>query len=231
MKVLGVIPARAGSKGVPFKNSRPFAGKSLIAYSIEAAQGVSGLDVALSTDDPVALEIGRSYGVVSEYVRPAELSGDRVSTMDTVLHLVEWLRARGREYDALCLLQPTSPFRTSKDIQDSLELIGRGGASVVGVSKMSPHPSICMKLESDGSWDYLVKPQVGVNRRQDMDDSYYALNGAIYTIRTDVLLREKKFIFENTALLRMSDENSIDIDTELDFSIAEFVMKRRFAHG
>lgn len=227
LKVLGVIPARAGSKGIKKKNSRLLAGKPLVAYTIEAARALPNIELYLSSDDDQVLEIGRSYGIDSSYVRPIELSDDRVSTVDTVLHLVEWLHSQGQNYDVISLFQPTSPFRTSQDIQDSLDLIARGASSVVGVSLLSPHPSLAMKVESDGSWTHLIEPQPGVTRRQDRDDSYFALNGAIYSLRFDVFMREKKFFLADSALLKMSDENAIDIDTEIDFACAEIVMRQK----
>lgn len=222
-----MIPARAGSKGVKKKNTRLLAGKPLVAYSIEAALSLPNIDLHLSSDDDQVLEIGRSYGLRSDYVRPAELSGDRVSTVDTVLHLVNWLKAQGRTYDVISLFQPTSPFRTSQDIQNSFDLIAQGASSVVGVSRLSPHPSIAMKVAPDGSWRHLVEPQAGVTRRQDQDDSYFALNGAIYSLRFDLFMKEKTFFLAQSALLKMSDENAIDIDTEIDFACADLVMKQK----
>ena len=227
MKVLGVIPARAGSKGVKKKNSRLLAGKPLVAYSIEAAKALSNVELYISSDDDQVLEIARAHGVSSTYVRPAELSGDRISTVDTVLHLVEWLQKQGRSYDVISLFQPTSPFRTAKDIRDSLDLIAEGATSVVGVSRLSPHPSIAVKVAADGSWKHLVDPKAGVTRRQDQDDSYFALNGAIYTLRFDLFMKEKKFFLEESALLKLSDENAIDIDTEIDFACADLVMRQK----
>lgn len=225
-----MIPARAGSKGVKKKNSRVLAGKPLVAYSIEAALALPNIDLQLSSDDDQVLEIGCSYGLRSDYVRPAELSGDRVSTVDTVLHLIDWLNSQGRTYDVISLFQPTSPFRTPKDIQDSLDLIAKGASSVVGVSRLSLHPSIAMKVAADGSWKHLVEPQTGVTRRQDRDDSYFALNGAIYSLRFDLFMKEKKFFLEESTLLKMSDENAIDIDTEIDFTCADLVMRQKLGN-
>lgn len=230
LKVLGVIPARAGSKGVKQKNSRMLAGRPLVAYSIEAAQLVPSVELHISSDDDQVITLARSYGIHSAYVRPAELSGDGVSTADTVLHLVEWLRAQGKTYDVISLFQPTSPFRAARDIQKSLDMISSGATSVVGVSRLSPHPSIAMRVAADGSWKSLVEPVAGVTRRQDQDDSYFALNGAIYSLRFDLFMKEKKFFLEESTLLKMSDENAIDIDTEIDFMCADLVMRQKLGN-
>ena len=128
MRILGLIPARGGSKGIPHKNSKLLGGKPLIAYSIEAALASAQLtSVLVSTDDEGIAEVSRQFGAQVPFLRPAALAQDHSPTIDTVVHALQYYRATGEDYDAVCLLQPTSPFRTAQDIQLAVSAFRQAG--------------------------------------------------------------------------------------------------------
>src|SRR5690606_26912718 len=145
MRVLGLIPARGGSKGIPRKNIRLLCGKPLLQYTVEAALGAVRLTrIILSTDDEEIAEVGRACGVEIPFLRPAELARDDTPTLPVVKHAVQWLETRGEYFDAICLLQPTNPLRRSEDIDNCIDLLERSHAdAVVSVApvpvKYNPH--------------------------------------------------------------------------------------------
>lgn len=227
MNTLAIVPARFGSKGLPRKNIKLLNGKPLIAYTLEAAQKARNVDLFISTDDLDVLTIGKTYGINWDYVRPSDLATDHTSMADVVSHCLGWLEERGHCYDSFVLLQPTSPLRTAEDIERSIEMLHASKtSSVVGVSPMWTHPSECIELHADSSWQFLVPPREGVSRRQDFSGSYQFINGAIYAVKTYDFKREKKFVFKNSLMLTMDEINTIDIDTERDFILAQALITK-----
>lgn len=223
MKPLAFIPARKGSKGLPGKNLKLLCGKPLIEYTLDAAMGVSDLEVFVSTNDEGILDLAQKKGLPTDYRRPDEFAQDESPMVDAIEHGLSWLKEKGKIPPLLILLQPTSPFRSSKDIVSALDLLKKTGApSVIGVSPLFQHPSECIHLTQKG-WDYLVPPQG--TARQEYDSNYYFLNGSIYCCRTELFLREKKFLFSETQFYKMPLANSVDIDTLEDFVMAEALMK------
>jgi CMP-N,N'-diacetyllegionaminic acid synthase len=224
--VLAIIPARKGSKGLPGKNKKNLLGKPLISYSIESALNAN-LTPFISTDDEDIIEIAKEYKIDCEYLRPSHLASDSAGMMDVVLDSINWIELNKKmNIEIVTLLQPTSPFRTSKDILESIELLKTSGAhSVVGVSKMWQHPYECLEIHGD-NWTYLKKQEIEVVRRQDYNQNseYYFINGAIYTIWRSNLFEERKFIFPDSKLYIMDEINTFDIDTPKDFAIAEGLM-------
>ena len=228
MSILAFIPARGGSKGIPKKNLALLNGKPLLHYAIEAAQSSRYVtDIFLSSDDPDIIKYGESLGVRVPYKRPNELAEDDTPTVDTVLHGLEGLKKNGSPLpEVVLLLQPTSPLRTSEDIDGAIEAFRSSGAkSLVSVHKQTEHPYKCM--ESTGEkWSFLRKPLEKTTRRQDYPDNFYTINGAIYLVSPEFIFSKKTFIVEGeTTLYQMSQRNGLDIDEPLDLKLAELCMK------
>ncbi|BBH54075.1 cytidylyltransferase domain-containing protein [Fluviispira sanaruensis] len=228
METLAIIPARKGSKGLPGKNKKYLCGKPLIAYSIESALEAN-LTPFISTDDEEIIQIANKYNIICNYRRPQHLATDSASMVDVVLDAINWIEDNLKQKpEIITLLQPTSPFRTFKDINESIKLLKElSVSSVIGISKMWEHPFECIKIKENGGWEYLRVPPVNIMRRQDYKSEYYFINGAIYTFKKEFFIKEKRFLSENSKLLFMSEQNSCDIDSYKDFYLAEALMKSR----
>lgn len=220
-KILGVIPARGGSKGVPRKNIRRIAGKPLIAYSIEAARNSGYIDrFVVSTEDAEIRQVALACGA-EVLNRPSELALDVTPGIDPVLHAIENFPG----YDYVVLLQPTSPMRTAADIDATLEKCINAMAPVcVTICEVEQSPYRCFELGSSGHLRRLLAAPSG-SRRQDLP-TLYAVNGAVYVAETDWLLREKCFVTEVTIGHLMAQQNSLDIDTEQDLLFFEFLIQK-----
>jgi CMP-N,N'-diacetyllegionaminic acid synthase len=220
MKVLGLIPARGGSKGIPRKNVRMIAGRPLIAWSIEAALRSRHLDrVVVSTEDESIADVARRSGADVPFLRPAELARDESNGVDPVLHAVATLP----EFDAVVLLQPTSPLRTSADIDGCVDLaLSQDAASVVSVTPSGAHPRWIYRIDP-GLRLAPVLPGFDASRRQDLEPAY-VLNGAVYFSRVARLLQERTLLGPDSLAYVMPEERSIDIDTALDWRIAEMLL-------
>lgn len=223
MTLLALIPARAGSKGIPRKNIRSFCGKPLLQWSIDAALGAACVDqVVVSTDDPEFAEIARAGGAEVPFLRPVELAEDLSPGVDPVLHALEQLH----HVSDVLLLQPTSPLRTSEDIEAMIALRRQAGSeSAVSVCISAKHPSWMYTLSSDQTLQPLVN-HAEVGCRQQLPTAY-VLNGAIYLATRTFLIKEKSFIREDTLAYVMPAERSVDIDSALDWQWAEFLMQQQ----
>lgn len=212
--VLAVIPARGGSRGLPRKNVLQFCGRPLIAWTIAAAleSGVAGR-VIVSTDDEEIAAVAREAGAEVPFLRPAELATDEATTLDVALHLLDTLALQPAW---LLLLQPTSPLRTASDICAAAALAGESDA-VVSLASASQW---LHRVDRDGFLEPLV--DVPMTRRQDAPPAY-ALNGAIYLVRTEALRRERTFCPRRTRAYIMPPERSVDIDTALDWTWAQML--------
>lgn len=230
MRILAVIPARGGSKGVPRKNVRLLAGKPLIAWSIEAARAAHALDrVVVSTEDEEIARIAREWGAEVPFLRPPELAADTSSTLDALRHAVAELERReGYRPDAVMTLQPTSPLRTAAHIDEAAALFAADPAADSLVSFVEVphvfHPRSVMKRDAAGYMvPYLDDPQP--TRRQDKEPVFARNGAAIYITRTQCL---ERFVFGGRLLAYMMDEaHSLDIDTEADLARAEAVLGGR----
>ncbi|HEY8241122.1 MAG TPA: acylneuraminate cytidylyltransferase family protein, partial [Kiritimatiellia bacterium] len=228
MLVLGVITARGGSKGIPDKNIVPCGGKPLIAWTIDAARASDRVNrVVLSSDDARIAEIGRACGAEVPFMRPAELAGDRSAHVPVVLHALDWLKEHENYApDYVLLLQPTSPLRMSHDIDAAVELAEQTKAdAVVGICEPGHHPYLMKSITEDGPLaDFMPKPD-GYQPRQSWPE-VYAVNGAIYLIKTDVLRAEKTFTPRNSVGYVMPPERSLDVDTPWDLKLADLVLSQ-----
>lgn len=232
---LCVIAARAGSKGLPGKNSKMFVGKPLLAHSIEQAK-ISGVFdyVALSSDSEIYLGIGREAGADLLIERPKELASDLVGKPPVLSHALRHAEElTGNEFSIFCDLQPTSPLRTTKDILGAVEKLTANPElkNVVSVCTASGSPYYTLLEErEDGCVNNLVTTPTSFSRRQDLPRCL-ELNGSIYVWRRESILQELPAVTENTGYWLMEDACNFDIDTDLDFSIAEFVAKHHFGWG
>lgn len=222
-RVIALIPARGGSKGLPRKNLLPLGGKPLIAWSIETAKKTPEIDrVLVSTDSDEIAAVAREWGAEVPFLRPAELATDKATGTDVVLHTLNWLEAQGEPIDYLILLQPTSPLRTKDDIQKGFEVFKQGNfvQAVVSVTTPAHHPLWSNTLPDNGWMGEFIRPDVFDKNRQELPP-YFELNGAIY-IATPTYFRQKRsFIGDATYALVMDRQHSVDIDSKMDFMLAE----------
>lgn len=216
-RVLAVIPARGGSKGIPKKNILPVGGRPLIGWTIEAASNTPCIDrVVISTDDADIMHIAQLCGGDIPFKRPLELATDTASTIDVIVHAVDQIPG----YDFVVLLQPTSPLRTSHDIQLAFEELRRADApSCVSVCAVEESPYWMYRLDEANRINPILEIPQGVNRRQDLPP-VFILNGAIYIAHINWLRKTRSFMTEETIGYVMPRQRSIDIDTFEDF--AEF---------
>ena len=226
MKILGLIPARGGSKGILRKNVREIAGKPLIVWTIEAALASPQLDaVIISTDDEEIADVARRAGALVPFMRPHHLATDEAPGIAPVLHAMEEMP----DYDAILLLQPTSPLRTSDDIQGLLTFATKAKTpSVVSVCEPDSHPNWIYTLENDGRLKPLFDKDATA-RRQDLPP-VFTLNGAMYFAEARWLQEKRAFIGAETLGYAMPPERSIDIDTALQWHLAEFLLSNQGAH-
>lgn len=222
---LAIIPARGGSKRVPRKNALDLCGKPLIAWSIEAGIKSKYIDkVVVTSDDDEILSISKENGAET-IKRPDELASDTATTFDAIKHTIDSLE----KYDYIVLLQPTSPLRNEKHIDEAIELLDTKIAdAIVSVCEMDHSPLWSNTLPQNGSMGNFLREEVLNKRSQDLE-KYYRINGAIYICKTERLLKEKSFFLkDNIFAYIMNRESSIDIDEEIDFKIAEFFLEKNF---
>lgn len=219
-RVLAFIPARGGSKGIKDKNIHPLGNKPLISYSIASARESVYIDaVIVSTDSQVIAEAALEYGAEVPFLRPAALATDTSKIIDAVLHAVDFLAEKGRQFDILVLLQPTQPLRTTQDIDRALEaFLKNGEQSLCSVHPVTDSPLLIRSLSSEGRLSPLLDTGSTV-RRQDMP-SYYRVNGAVY-IHTIRELTPQTSFNDSRIPFFMEAAHSLDIDSMEDMLIAE----------
>ena len=222
-RVIALIPARGGSKGLPDKNILLLAGKPLIAWTIMAALNAPEIDrVIVSTDSEQIADVAREWGAEVPFSRPSELSTDDAKGIDVVFHALDWLAGQGESVGLLILLQPTSPLRTADDIHKGFQVFQRGEdvRAVVSVARPSHHPLWANTLPDNGWMGEFIRPDVLNRNRQDLP-AYYELNGAIYIAEPDYLRQKDSFISDSTFALIMEPDHSVDIDSKMDLVVAE----------
>ncbi|WP_280537343.1 acylneuraminate cytidylyltransferase family protein [Halopenitus sp. POP-27] len=218
--VLGLIPARGGSKGIPGKNIRELAGMPLIAHSIQAARDATAIDsVVVSTDDEEIAEVADSHGARVPFIRPSKLATDEAPTAPVITHTLETLHDVGEEYDAFMLLQPTSPLRTVTHIEEAYSLYEDSNADSV----ISVYPTCDTRWERTPQGAKQLNYTDAAKRRQDRDPEY-VINGAIYVTNVDQFLQTEETITGTTKLYEMAERESVDIDTPFDLWLAEQIL-------
>lgn len=224
MKILYVIPARGGSKGIPHKNIKPLNGKPLIYYSIDVARQLTTDDnICVSTDDNEIIEVVEDYGLKVPFKRPAHLATDTATSNDVLLHALSFYENRGIDYDIIILLQPTSPLRNAYQVKEALSLFNESLEMVVSVKESQSASVICSENER-GFLEFCFN-KLGA-RRQDIQ-KYYEYNGAIYIINIERLKKIGLNGFTNKKKYVMDEMSSIDIDTQLDWIIIESILMSR----
>ncbi len=221
-RILAVIPARGGSKGIPHKNIINLCGKPLICYTIEAGLSSKYIDyLMVSTDDEKIANISKKYGAQVPFMRPAVLASDTSKTLDAILHAVKTLKDQGNIFDTLVLLQPTQPLRTTEDIDKSIKIFFENGEkSLVSITEVDDNPILIRTIESGR-----LTPLLNVSstcRRQDMP-RYYKVNGCIYINKVDELDNTTSFN-DNIVPYVMDKNHSVDIDEISDLFMAEYYL-------
>lgn len=227
--ILAVIPARSGSKRLPRKNILDLAGKPLIAWSIEAAHKSCYIDETIvSTDSEEIANIARICMGDVPFLRPICIADDEAKSIDVVMHAIDFCkRELHKRYDYVILLQPTSPLRDHADIDHAIEYFFQKKAdAVISVCESGHSPLWMNTLPADLSMKQFLRQEIKEKRSQELEQ-YYRVNGAIYINAVDKLYREKTFFMsDNVYAYVMSDVKSIDIDTEIDFKIAEYYIEQ-----
>jgi CMP-N,N'-diacetyllegionaminic acid synthase len=221
-RILGLITARAGSQRVNRKNMRLLAGRPLISYTIDAATQSSLLDrVVLSTDCPIIANLARENNVEVPFMRPPGLAGSTSRVIDATLHALQELETQqGYLPDAVMLLQPTSPFRTSEDIDHTIEMLtnSRGSEAVLSVTTNSHHPFLSRGIDDKGA---LTSLPGFLPWHQDLPPTF-RINGAVYLVRTKTLRQTRSWSPDRPLAYLMPADRSFDIDTERDFMLAQY---------
>ena len=228
-RIVAIIPARAGSKRISNKNIKPLADKPLIEWTIQAALSSTKIDhVVVSTDSEEIASVAKNAGADVPFLRPGRLGGDTSTTVDVILHALKALGEVGKTYEYVMVLQPTSPLRTASHIDGALMLAEEKNADgVISVCPCEHSPLWAGQLKEDQSMDGFIDLSITKTRSQDLP-SYFRLNGGIYLVNTDRLLKEQSlFLADNAFAFVMDTIDSVDIDEELDFMLAETIVRSR----
>lgn len=229
LRVLALIPARGGSKGVPGKNIRPLAGKSLTERAFDCARASRSLDrIILSTDDSAIADHARELGLEVPFMRPKQLASDTSPMIDVVLHACEALWTKeGYRPDAVLILQPTSPLRRPSHIRLAIEMLQDNDSvcSVVRLPKdLCPH--YVMKIRDDGCLDFFLSDGRNYTRRQDVPQAYRR-DGTIFLTRTPIIIEERSFYGSRCLPLKIDPTESLNIDTSDDWAAAEDILSAK----
>ncbi len=228
--VLAIVPARGGSKGLPGKNKRLLLGKPLVAWPICAALGSASVDKVLcTTDDAEISDIALAYGAQVPFLRPLHLASDTASSIDAILHAVDYLEKQGEHYDYILVLEPTSPLTTTADIEVALAMLHARRSfadSIVGISRVeSTHPEYDVRLSDDGCISpYMVPDFKSLKRRQEIEVLHF-LEGSLYISATDALRDKHSFYHCRTLGYEVPRWKSVEIDELVDFLFVEMLLK------
>jgi CMP-N,N'-diacetyllegionaminic acid synthase len=226
-KILALILARSGSKGLPGKNIRPLVDKPLIAWTLKQANNSKYINrIIVSTDDRQIAATTKEYNGEVPILRPPELATDNATSTEAIMHMVDYLlKTEYYQPDYVMLLQPTSPLRRTEDIDAAMELLlSKKAEAVVSVCKTVHHPWLSNSLPEDHNMKDFLRPQIKNKNRQELP-LFYQLNGAIYLASLSYFKAMNGFIGNSTYALVMPRERSVDIDNLLDFQFAELLMK------
>ena len=223
MTFIALIPARAGSKGIPGKNIKEFFGKPLLQWSIELALKSPKIQrVIVSTDDHQIADIARNNGAEVPFMRPSKFSCDDSPGIDPVLHALDMMD----DVTDVLYMQPTSPLRSLDDLESIIELRSiNGRESAVSMTLSNKHPAWMYKLSTDKRLEPIMESK-SASRRQELDP-VYVLNGAFYLASRNFLLREKKLFSSESIAYIMPPDRSIDIDSSMDWLLGEFLMSQQ----
>lgn len=224
-KSLYIIPARGGSKGIPRKNIKELAGIPLIHYSIAVARALTDdAHIIVSTDDEEIAQVARQTGLAVPYMRPAHLATDTAGSREVIIDAMDYADSAGIQYDNVVLLQPTSPLRTIDDVKRALDLYSQDVDMVVSVVETSANPYYnCFEADATTGYLHVSKGDGKITRRQDAP-KVWEYNGAIYVINPQSIRTMAMGEFSRKVPCEMPRERSIDLDTPMDWTIAELVI-------
>lgn len=229
MRVVGLVPARGGSKGIPRKNARLLGGRPLLEYTAQAALGARRLSrVLLTTDDPEIAEIGKRCGLEAPFLRPAELAQDQTAMLPVVQHALSWLEAQHDVFDAVCLLQPTHPLRRAEDIDACIALCERSGAdSVITIRPVPPefNPHWLYFRSEAGELRLATGERTPIPRRQDLPGAF-CRDGSVYVTRWETVLRGDSLYGDRLLGHCVEADRAVNLDTPADWERAEALLSR-----
>jgi CMP-N,N'-diacetyllegionaminic acid synthase len=227
-QVLGIIPARGGSKGIPNKNLKPLAGRPLLAYTADAARESGVIDrLILSTDSREIAQLGASLGIEVPFLRPADLARDESAMLPVLEHAVAEIEQTGWKPDVVVLLQPTAPLRRPEHVKRAVEMLEKSGCdSVVSVIEIPSHyaPHFAMKIVN-GRLDYLLPEGRHITRRQDVEPAY-SRDGTVYTFRRDVLMEQHTIYGLDCRPIVLPLNESVNLDSREDWEEAERILSK-----
>ncbi len=224
-KILFVIPARGGSKGIPGKNIKPMGGIPLICRSIDIARKfVDDKDICVTTDSDDIIDVVKKHGMNIPFKRPDYLATDTASSYDVLIHALNFYKDKGIEYEWMVLLQPTTPFRKEEDIRKMLEMMNNDLDMVVSVKEAETNPYYnCYSVNERGYLQKFIKTQNSSYGRQQTKPAIYEKNGSVYVINISSLRKQKINEFDKVLFYKMNKVYSIDLDEPLDWIFAEAV--------
>ena len=229
--VLGLIPARSGSKGIPKKNIVPLGGRPLLGWVCSAAANTPSLDeVVLSSDSQEIIDVAREFGVDAPFIRPGHLAPDDTLIVDVIAHALDWFaQHQDRKFDYVCLLQPTAPLATSDDYQAAIaKAIDNDADTVISVYRCGQqHPAVMYTLDEHGAADWFVK-NLGwhrMARRQDLPPVYMR-SGIVYVFRASMVLERQQLYGPRIYAIEIPEERgAVDINTPIDVRLAEIMLQ------
>ena len=227
MNILVIIPARGGSKGIPGKNIKLLGGKPLIYYAIDVARAiVDDTHICVSTDDDQIIRVVEQYGLSAPFIRPTELATNTAGSYGVLLHALSFYESKGEHFDAVVLLQVTSPFRTVNHVREALNLYNKDLDMVVSVKETDSNPYyLCFEEDTEGML-HISKGDGHYTRRQDCPP-VYEYNGAIYIINPERMKAMPLNKFKKRVKYVMDREHSVDLDTMMDWMIAEYMITNK----
>jgi len=228
IRILGLTLARGGAKSVPRKNIKPIAGLPLIGYTIaEALKSKFITRYIVSTDDEEIQQVAIQCGAEAPFLRPSEFSTDEASSVSAMQHAVDWVEQQeGIKYDYIVELMCTNPMKTVEDIDASIEkLISTGADSVIAIHQLEDHhPARIKKIVDDKIVDFCI-PEIPESRRQDLKPNAYIRSGSIYALKRNYLMIDgKRYGSDNSRPYILPQEKAINIDTKMDFMVAELIL-------
>lgn len=227
-KIIAIIPARGGSKGLPGKNIKPLLGKPLLVWTIEQAKNSRYIDeIFVSTDSPAIASVAEDYGIRVPELRPPHLSSDTSSSMDVVAYIIERFESKNKTFDYILLLEPTSPMRKGSDIDNAIELLSQNQSAdgVISLGEVHmEHPSIVKKVDENNKIvPYITKVQE-IYQRQQADKAYFPY-GVVYLIKTSVFMEKHSFYTDNVLPFHIERWQCYELDDIFDFYCIESVFK------
>ena len=232
MRTLAVIPARGQSKGIPRKNIKPLCGLPLLAYTAQAALAARRVtSVILSTDDEEIAQVGRQHGLRVPFLRPAELARDDSPTLPVVRHAIEWASSNGEQYDAVCILQPTTPLRQAGLVDACIALLEDSKAdSVCTILPVPPrhNPHWVYFQDASGSLRLSTGETEPIPRRQSLPPAFHR-EGSVYVALTTVVIEQNSLYGQTLRGVVVDPDETVDIDTPEDWARAESMLQKRLA--